>query len=110
MAKPPKFTFTFLYQSQEFIIFSNCCLTAVKVHDLQAYRNMKYAVLKRIPGFEPSSETTAPRYLKLVTVPSIYTDLILDAISTVCHQFGFLNTDLHLMPRAGFVETFNQDF
>ena len=28
------------------------------------------AILERISGLEPSSETTAPRYLKLVTVPS----------------------------------------
>ena len=27
-------------------------------------------ILERISGLEPSSETTAPRYLKLVTVPS----------------------------------------
>ena len=31
---------------------------------------MAYAILKRISGLEPSSVTTAPRYLKLVTVPS----------------------------------------
>ena len=31
---------------------------------------MVCAVLERISGFEPVSETTAPRYLKLVTVPS----------------------------------------
>ena len=29
-----------------------------------------YAILERTSGLEPSSETTAPRYLKLVTVPS----------------------------------------
>ena len=28
------------------------------------------AILERISGLQPSSETTAPRYLKLVTVPS----------------------------------------
>ena len=28
------------------------------------------AILERISGLEPSSETTAPRYLKLVTVPN----------------------------------------
>ena len=32
------------------------------------------AILERISGFEPSSETTAPRYLKLVTVPSFCSD------------------------------------
>ena len=29
------------------------------------------AILERTSGLEPSSETTAPRYLKLVTVPSV---------------------------------------
>ena len=76
--------------------FSN---STVKAHDSQEYRNMEMnrisftfdprdmllplqigfsfvraAVagtnLERISGFEPSSETAAPRYLKLVTVPS----------------------------------------
>ena len=32
--------------------------------------------------------------------------LSLDAIGTVCHQFGLLRADLHLIPCAGFVETF----
>ena len=35
-----------------------------------------------------------------------YLYLSLDAIGTVCHQFGLLRTDLHLIPCAGFVETF----
>ena len=46
------------------------------------------AILERTSGLEPSSETTAPRYLKLVTVPfflSFYLYLSLDAIGTVCH-------------------------
>ena len=77
-------------------------LTAVKVHDSQAYRNMEMtrerisltfdpremllslqigfsfvraavacAILERTSGLEPSSETTARRYLKLVTVPNV---------------------------------------
>ena len=33
---------------------------------------MACAILERISGLEPSSETTAPRYLKLVTVPSFF--------------------------------------
>ena len=37
---------------------------------------------------------------------SFYLYLSLDAIDTVCHQFGLLRTDLHLIPCAGFVETF----
>ena len=31
---------------------------------------MACAILERTSGLEPSSETTAPRYLKLVTVPN----------------------------------------
>ena len=30
-----------------------------------------YAILESISGLEPSSDTTEPRYLKLVTVPSV---------------------------------------
>ena len=70
------------------------------------------AILERTSGLQPSSETTAPRYLKLVTVPNfcpftfISLSLSLDAIGTVCHQFGLLRTDLHLIPCADFVVTF----
>ena len=31
-----------------------------------------YTIHEVISGFEPSSETTAPRYLKFVTVPSVF--------------------------------------
>ena len=71
---------------------------------------MACAILERTSGLEPSSETTAPRYLKLVTVPNFcsftFISLSLDAIGTICHQFGLLRTDLHLIPCAGLVETF----
>ena len=63
------------------------------------------AILERISVLEPLSETTAPRYLKLVTVPC-YLYQFLDAVGAVCHQFGLLGTDLHLITCAGFVETF----
>ena len=65
---------------------------------------MACAILERISGLEPSSETTAPRYLKFVLPFYLY--LSLHAIGTVGLQFGLLNTDLHLIPCAGFVETF----
>ena len=70
---------------------------------------MACAILERTSDLQPSSEKTASRYLKLVTVPNfcpfdLY--LSLDAIGTVYHQFGLLRTDLHLIPCAGFVETF----
>ena len=66
------------------------------------------AILERISDLEPSSETMAPRYLKLVTVPSFcpFTFIFMDATGVVCHQFGLLCIDLHLIPCAGFVETF----
>ena len=62
------------------------------------------AILERTSGLEPSSETTAPRYLKLgysAQLLSFYLYLSLDAIGTVCHPFGLLCTDLHLIPCAG---------
>ena len=72
------------------------------------------AILERISGLEPSSETIAPKYMKLVTVhPAsalIPLSLSLDAIGAVCHLFGLLDTDLHLAPCAGFVETFYWGF
>ena len=66
------------------------------------------AILEGTSGLESSSETTAPRSLKLVTVPNFcpFTFTSLGAIGTVCHQFGLFRTDLHLIPCAGFVETF----
>ena len=53
------------------------------------------AVLERISGLEPKSKTIAPRYLKLVTVPSFchfLLSLSLDAIGAVCHPFCLLRT------------------
>ena len=103
--------------------------SAVKVHDSQAYRNMEMtrecisfsfclrdmllslpmgfsfvraavacAILERISGLEPSSETTQP-------LP-FYFYLSLVATGAVCHQFGPLSTHLHLIPYAGFAETY----
>ena len=71
------------------------------------------AILERTSGLEPSSETTAPRYLKLVTVPnfcpftfiSLWIPLALYVIS-----FYLLRTVLHLIPCAGFAETFYSSF
>ena len=62
---------------------------------------MTCAILERISGLEPSSETIAQRYLKLLL---FHLYLSLDAIGVVCHQFGLLGTDIHLIPYAGFVE------
>ena len=71
---------------------------------------MACAIFERLSGWEPSSETTAPRHLKLVMgTHSLPFDpnLPLDAIGAVCRQFCLLSTDLHLIPCAGFVKTFN---
>ena len=65
------------------------------------------AILERTSGLGPSSKTTAPRYLMLVTVPSFCTFIFISlcTIGAVCHQFCLLGTDLYLQPCAGFVET-----
>ena len=67
---------------------------------------MACSILERTTGLEPSSETTAPRYLKLVTASAPLLYLSLAAIGAVCYQFGLLGADLHLMPCVGFDETF----
>ena len=108
----------------------------MRVHDSQAYRKMDVTrkrisritelrkilpsfqtgfnlvnaavvcdILDSISGLEPSSVITEPRYLKLVTVSSF--NLCLDATGVVCHQFGFLGTDLHAVGYGGFVKTLN---
>ena len=48
------------------------------------------AILKRISSLKPSSETTALGYLKLLALRM--------PLSALCHQFGLLSTDLHLIP------------
>ena len=69
---------------------------------------MACAILERISGLEPSSETCSKVLEACYSAKllSFYLYLSLDAIGTVCHQFGLLPTDLHLIPCAGFVETF----
>ena len=57
------------------------------------------AILERLSGLVPSSETTAHRYLKLVTVQyslSFYLYFSPDAIGALCHQFCLLSSDFHL--------------
>ena len=49
------------------------------------------AVLERISGFEPSSEIQGTFEVCYDTVHLL--DLPLDAIGTVCHQFGLRSTD-----------------
>ena len=66
------------------------------------------AILESISGLEPPSDTTKPKYLKLVTVPlfCLFT-LISLLMPLVCHQLGFLGTDLLAVDCGGFVETFS---
>ena len=54
------------------------------------------AILESIPGLEPSSVITQPRYLRLETLKflSIYFNLCVDATGVVSHQLGLLGTDL----------------
>ena len=67
------------------------------------------AILESIPGLEPSSVITEPRYLKLVTVtsfcPFTLISACVDATGVVCHQLGLLGTVLHAVGRGGFVKT-----
>ena len=113
------------------------CSSAMRVHDSQAYMKMDTisrtlelreillsfrtgfslvnaavvcAILESISGLEPSSDTTEPRYLKLVTLKllSVYSDLLVNAAGIVCHQLGFLGTDLHAVGCGGFVDTLDQ--
>ena len=65
------------------------------------------AILENISGMEPSSDTTEPMYLKLVTVSSfsLFTfHLLVDATGVFCHQLDHLSTDLHAVGCGGFVE------
>ena len=74
---------------------------------------MTGAILERTFGFEPSSETTAPKVFearKSTELQSFHLDLPLDDINADCQQFGFLTTDSHLTSCAGFVETVNAGF
>ena len=65
------------------------------------------AILERTSGLEPSTETTALRYMKLVQYPDSAINLPQDAIGTVCHKSSLFSTDLHLIPCAGFIKTLN---
>ena len=68
------------------------------------------AILESIPGLEPSSVITEPRYLKLLTVSSFcpFTWIsCVDATGVVCHQLGLLGADLHAAGCVGFVKTLN---
>ena len=68
------------------------------------------AVLESISGLEPSSVVIESTYLKLVTISSFcpFTLIsVFDATGVVCHQLGFLGTELHAIGCGGFVKTLN---
>ena len=66
---------------------------------------MACAILEKTSDLQPSSETTAPRYLKLFVVPSFCPFTFISLLLPLA-QFGLLDTDLHFIPYAGFVEIF----
>ena len=66
------------------------------------------AILESISGLEPLSDTTEPRYSKLMTVSSFcpFTLILLvGAAGAVCHQLDLLGTDLHAVGCGGFIDT-----
>ena len=68
------------------------------------------AILESISGLEPLSDTTKPRYFKLVTVSSFCPFTLISVLMPlvfVCHQLGLLSTDFHAVGCVGFVETLN---
>ena len=67
------------------------------------------AILESISGLESTSDTTEPRYLKLVTVSSFCPFTLISVLITLVLfvQLGLLGTDLHAVGCGGFVETLN---
>ena len=59
-----------------------------------------FAILESISGFEPSSFTTEPRYLKLVTTSSLCPFTLISVLMRLVP--GLLGTDLHAVGRGGF--------
>ena len=68
------------------------------------------AVLESISGMEPSSDTTEPSYLKLVTVSSLCPFTLISVLMPLVLfviSLSLLGTDLHAVGCGGFVETLN---
>ena len=72
---------------------------------------MACAILERISGFESSSERTALRYLKLLTVSSFCPFTLIShwmpLAGAVCHQFG--QSKSHFSYKAGICLTVQQN-
>ena len=64
-----------------------------------------WAILDSTSGLDPSSDTTAPKYLIKATYGLLffiaYGNVSADAIVVNCHQLGLLCTDLHAICRGG---------
>ena len=68
------------------------------------------ATLESISGLEPSSVIIELRYLEAcdcLKLLFIYFYLCVDVTGVVCHQFGLLGTELHVVGCGGFVEALN---
>ena len=65
------------------------------------------AILEKITVWGHHPKQLLQGTLNSTQLLSFYFYLSLDVIGAVCHQFGLLCTDLHLIPCAGFVETFD---
>ena len=67
------------------------------------------AILESISDLEPSSVTTEPRYLKLVTISSFCPFILIcvDPTGVFCRQVGLLCTDHYAVGCGRFVETLN---
>jgi len=50
-----------------------------------------WAILERIPGFDPSSDTIAPRYLKLWTVSIYLPPIIMSVLIPLASQWGTIH-------------------
>ena len=67
---------------------------------------MTCAIFERISRLDPPSGTIVLETCYSTQLLPCYLDLSLDAIGAVCHWFGVLCTDHHLIFWSGFVEAF----
>ena len=69
-----------------------------------------WVILDSTSGLDPSSDTIAPRYLKLWTVSFlvVYGNVSANAIGVICHQLGLLCTDLHSICCGGLFKVIYQ--
>ena len=70
------------------------------------------SILERISGLSPHLKELLRGSYSFYGTKCLpfYLYFPLDTIGAVCHQFGLLSTDLHLISCAGSVATFNKGF